>query len=287
MTDWQPPLFLLGTQRSGTTWLGKLLSALPGAAYWIEPRHVWTRGNAYRPDDLLTASDATPAIKQRIRRTFTRFVADQDCTRLVEKTPSNCLRVPFIHEIFPEAKILLVIRDGRSVIAATERMQRKNTPASKITQRMREMPLWEWPSATPVLVDTMRARVLRKPLRYWGPRPPGWRQWTHEHSPEVIRAKQWAHTIKPCWESCQALPESSWACVRFESLVSDPAAVLRKALEHLDVQGAEGVLEQAGSSSKPSKAFGWRDELASEILNCVRPHLEPTLRLLGYEWDAS
>jgi len=38
--------------------------------------------------------------------------------RLLEKTPENCLRLPFLLEIFPDARIIHLTRDGRSNISS-------------------------------------------------------------------------------------------------------------------------------------------------------------------------
>ena len=97
----EPPVILVGTQRSGTTWLGDLFALHPRLAYWPEPRHVWTWGNSYKPDDVLTEADARPVVVRHIRSVFERFVRRHGKDRLVEKTPSNCLRVPFVHAVFP------------------------------------------------------------------------------------------------------------------------------------------------------------------------------------------
>ena len=56
------PIILIGTHRSGTTWLGQVLSRHSSLAYWVEPRYVWSWGNNYKPDDVLTKINAKPRI---------------------------------------------------------------------------------------------------------------------------------------------------------------------------------------------------------------------------------
>src|SRR5690606_4960518 len=130
-------------QRSGTTWLGSLLRELPGVAYWEEPRHVWVRGNASTGDDRLTSEEARPAVRRAVRRRFERYVRERGSDRLAEKTPSNCLRVPFVRAIFPDAKFLLVVRDGRSVLRSTGEIMDGGVPPKRVLKRALETPLMD------------------------------------------------------------------------------------------------------------------------------------------------
>ena len=44
----------------------------------------------------------------------------------------------------------------------------------------------------PWLLDKLRGR----PVKFWGVRPPGWREWLREEPPFVAMAKQWAAAIR-------------------------------------------------------------------------------------------
>lgn len=118
MTEIKRPLIILGAARSGTTLLGHLLARHPAVAYWEEPKHIWRAGHAYRRHDVRSAEDATPKVATYIRRAFGRFLSRTGKTHFAEKTPGNCFRVPFIAEIFPDAKFVHLIRDGRAVAAS-------------------------------------------------------------------------------------------------------------------------------------------------------------------------
>ncbi|MFG0257042.1 MAG: sulfotransferase family protein [Phycisphaerales bacterium JB043] len=281
------PIILLGTQRSGTTWMGRLLSNLPGVAYWVEPRHVWVRGNAYKPDDVLLASDARPRVIRRIHKTFDAYVRRHGGNRLLEKTPSNCARVPFIHSVYPEARIILIVRDGRSVISSTEQIEKKATPWGKIHDRLIATPPWEWPANAGRLRDSLVARATGRPIRFWGSRPPGWREWVGKYPVHVIRAKQWASTIANAWESCHALPKGNWSWVRYETLVHRPKEELSRVFEELDITDVGDTLERVSREASPERTDKWRERLDDRTLEEIRPSMEPTMATLGYEWDST
>ena len=277
------PIILLGTHRSGTTWLGSALARAPGVAYWVEPRPVWVYRNWLRPDDVLVASDATDAIKRHIRRRFAQHVARHGAARFCEKTPSNCLRIPFIREVFPEAKFVLLERDGRAVFRSTQEVQARGSSVQRMWQRVRESSPKDYPAYLSRL-PWLWARLTGRPLRFWGVRPPGWRDWLENDSPQVVVAKQWAATINRALDDIQQLPASQFAVVRYEDLVRAPADVFATIQSCVALAEPGPVIEFLKESSDPSRETKWHEELSPELLDEIRPHLEPTLTRLGYAW---
>jgi len=105
---------ILGCARSGTSILGELIAAHPNVKYKHEAHEVWNKaGLGENESHRLTAQHATPEVKRQIRR---RFEKEQgEALLFVEKCPRSVLRVPFIRQVFPEAKLIHIIRDGRDV----------------------------------------------------------------------------------------------------------------------------------------------------------------------------
>ena len=101
---------IIGCARSGTTILGELLAAHEGVQYIYE---VWEKGGLGAGDShRLTERHATPEVGREIRDWFE---ARDDGRMIVEKCPRNALRVPSTKAIFPEAKLIHIVRDGRDV----------------------------------------------------------------------------------------------------------------------------------------------------------------------------
>ncbi len=108
--------FIIGCARSGTSIVGELLGAHEDVLYVFEAHNVWEI--APPPPDgshRLLSKDATPTIRGAIRKVFTELLARSSKKIIVEKCPRNALRVPYVRTIFPEAKLIHVIRDGKDV----------------------------------------------------------------------------------------------------------------------------------------------------------------------------
>lgn len=278
------PILFIGTHRSGTTWMGDMLSTHPDLAYWDEPRHVWSWGHNYRRHDRLTADDATDRVKMHIRKAFENHVRRSGRSRLVEKTPSNCLRIPFLRAIYPEARIILIIRDGRSVVSSTAEIVRGPIPPWRIVKRARETPIWEWP-AFAGRTASMAARIIaRRPLNYWGPRPPGWQQWLRHDHPDVVRAKQWAAMISCAVADARQEPPDRFMSFKYEDLLDSPRQIMRQLVDFARLDNADELVERVASTANPARKDGWRSRLSAETLERIRPHMEPTLNALGYSW---
>ncbi len=106
--------FVIGCARSGTSILGELLAAHPSVNYIFEAHEVWElAGPGINRSHRLLAHHAGAEVRAQIRAWFESH--QNGATLVVEKNPRNVLRIPFLREIFPEAKIIHIVRDGRDV----------------------------------------------------------------------------------------------------------------------------------------------------------------------------
>lgn len=119
-----PPIFVVGTGRSGTTILGKLFALHRDAAFLNEPKALWH--HAHGGEDIIGSYSSDPA---RIRLDVpapgeARRMADtisrvyrwarfwSGARRVVDKYPELIFRVPFVRALFPEARLVAIVRDG-------------------------------------------------------------------------------------------------------------------------------------------------------------------------------
>jgi hypothetical protein len=106
--------FVVGCARSGTSILGELIGAHPGVRYLFEAHTVWELGgDGEEGSHRLTERHATADVAARIRAWFEEQRGGRGL--VVEKNPRNVLRIPYVAAIFPEARFVHIVRDGRDV----------------------------------------------------------------------------------------------------------------------------------------------------------------------------
>jgi hypothetical protein len=118
----QRPIFLTGLGRSGTTILGTLLSLHRDVGFLNEPKAIWSLidprtdingdyvadGGVFRLD----AADVTAQTRERAHRLFARYLALTGAQRLLDKYPELIFRVGYLLELFPDARIIFITRNG-------------------------------------------------------------------------------------------------------------------------------------------------------------------------------
>ena len=94
---------LIGFPRSGTTLIARNLSKYYQFAYWEEPKYIWKyRARPYFKDDL--EQDPNDRIRNYILTRFAKFKGEK--LFLLEKTPSNIFRIPYLNKLFPEMRYI-------------------------------------------------------------------------------------------------------------------------------------------------------------------------------------
>lgn len=112
------PVFLIGFPRSGTTLLDQILSSHSGIVCLEEKEYfsdalgeaLTTREQAWDADALGAAEIA------RIRASYWQRVGKDTDAVVVDKLPLNIVVLPLIKRVFPDAKIILALRDPRDVV---------------------------------------------------------------------------------------------------------------------------------------------------------------------------
>ena len=127
------PLIILTAPRSGSTLLFETL-AQSAALYTIggESHGIIEALPELNPatgridSNRLTAADARDDMIEPLHAAFAQYLRDRnghrpaarDAVRLLEKTPKNALRIPFLEKLFPDARYLFLYRDPREAIAS-------------------------------------------------------------------------------------------------------------------------------------------------------------------------
>jgi LPS sulfotransferase NodH len=209
------PAFIIGCARSGTSILGEAVAAHPRAIYLFEASDVWSGVIGERPDHRLREEDATPSVVAAVRHELLEAAheAARETGRhphdavLVEKNPKHVIRIPFLNAVFPDARFLHIVRDGRDVTASL---------------------------------------MFRNRGERWGHlETPGWRELlarfpTQNH---IRCAHQWRDAMAIARHDVVALglKPDRYLEVRYEDLVRDPKPVIARVLALLGLPDAAEV----------------------------------------------
>ncbi len=298
-------LFIVGSPRSGTTILGEILDLHPEIRQWYEPYFVWDRHFRLAAHDERTAGDATPEVRRYIRKNFDAYRRKSRARFIVDKSPRNSLKIPFIRQIFPNARFAHIIRDGRDATLSINREWQKR---KKIVEGSGGNPgvnhkkalevIRAWLARQPFWQDRIRAfwfethgHVLDKNkhlnrLRWngrtgWGPRFREWEKHLAAHTTLQFNALQWYHCVSACVKGLENVGNEQKLTLRYEDFVQQPEQTLADILRFAGAGDSPSFYDRlpeikGGNFNKWQKAFT-QGEIAE-----IRPILTPLLDELGY-----
>ncbi|MFG0329528.1 MAG: sulfotransferase family protein [Phycisphaerales bacterium] len=287
MAQLKPPIILVGNYRSGTTMTALCFDQLDEIAIWREPRTIWTLGNAGRPHDRFTEELATPRVIKRIRNAFRDYQQANGGRRVMEKTPSNTLRVPFIRKVFPEARFIHLIRDGRDNISSASKRWSEPINRRRLKRRLLETPVWEWPKYLPrFLHDHVGMRLgLTKHVQSWGVVYPGMAEDKQRLDLIEVVAKQWVAAVETAWSDFRTLEDSLYVECHYEDFVEEPHQWFERFLELTELEMTDDLVDYLSTEIRRDAIGVWRERLDSEQIALVEPIIRPTMERVGYSMD--
>lgn len=273
------PIVVLGAARSGTKFLRDALASSPEAAVVpYDVNFIWRSGNEGAPHDALAPELCTPSVSQVIRERLRQVagVSGREPRRIVEKTVSNTLRVPFVARVLPDADFVHIVRDGRPVVESSIRQWQAPTDWRHVLRKARSFPLANYRYGIWYLVNRLRGARGRS---IWGVRYPGIDEDLARHSVAEICAQQWVHSIDGVLASAPAL--SRYRQVRYEDLITDEG-VFADLVRWLGLPGLDGMMRSYRSKLAPPPRGRWDAGMAPADADAVLRIISPNLARLGY-----
>jgi hypothetical protein len=269
------PVFIIGSPRSGTTMLLNMLDRSPAlASLGMGSHFLW---EMYHPFDPQQGHAVGPeAITVGERRTL-NFTIDRICggIRYLDKYPRMCLRVEYLHAMYPDAWFVYISRDGRAAASSMMTGWRTEGKFGAGT----ELPL-------PLQIEGYDGDVWKFLV------PPGWQEYAQGHTLAEVCAFQWAAANAAVLDARERIASKRFVSVRYEQLVERPTETVGGLLDAIGLPH-DGVLEWASQLDQrvsrtavtPPRPDKWRDENPAAI-ESVLDRLAPTMARLGYELDA-
>lgn len=239
-------IFIVGSPRSGTTFLAGAIGSLPGFVDLGEVAPV----KAAIPELTALSSEQAAARLRRILK-VSRRVGLVGAVRPVEQTPEMAFLVRAIPLAYPQARVIHIVRDGRDVVCS----------------------LLEKPWLRREQDQTDDAGVpYGAYARFWVEPD---RRAEFETASDACRAA-WV------WRSYVTAARSGESAleIRYEEMAADPARLARELARFLDAP--EESLAAALGRAHDASVGRYRTDLSAEQLADVEAEAGALLRELGY-----
>jgi len=279
------PVFLIGAARSGTKFLRNQIAL--DDAYQSVPydvNYIWRMFNAGKQDDVLEAQTLTPKRVEKIRKTLFRLagVTERTKSRMIEKTVSNCLRIPFIEKVFPDAKYVHLVRDGRAVAESAHRMWMAPPDRGSLIRKLRDLPISQYDYLAWFALNYAKGLFHgRQGGAVWGPRYPGIMIDINSIELLEIVAKQWKYSVEFALRDISSIDNSRKFFMRYEDLASDTQKV-EALCDFLGVSNRQSVINSIAAGFNSSNLEKWRKSLSTEEVSVIETVAAAELRELGY-----
>jgi hypothetical protein len=285
----EKPIFVVGVGRSGSTafhrllaehpdvvWLSSLCDRFPGRPSAngflmkavdlpllgpflkgaFDPRECWDFWERHckgfsTPCRDLTASDVTNRARRSIRNALSHMMSDRRRRLLIKIT--GWPRLGYLREIFPDAKFVHILRDGRAVVNSLVNVD------------------WWWGWRGP---SNWRLGPLPESLES---------EWkSHNRSFIALAAIEWK-LLMDSMESAKAqVPQGGLIELRYEDLCEAPAETTRSVLDFCELKWPDGFEDVVKKNRLRSVNYKWKEELTDEQKRAVGTILHDHLAKYGY-----
>ncbi len=241
---------------------------------YMRPATFW---KPFEKTNLIWGFKRIPLLRTMMRGTFKRVLpilsllnTKEKKKRLVEKTASNCFRLGYVNEVFPDAKIIYPMRDGR------------NNVNSLINA-------WLDPTRFYTYDVPANLSIEGYPHKRWKfVLPPGWRDYTNRSLAELC-AFQWCSCHEAMLaETVKNKYEGRVLRLKLEDLIAQPEQQLAGIADFIGIpyddylRSVAADLPVVNSPDNDVSEQKWLGK-NREVIETVMPVIAPMMSRLGYE----
>lgn len=284
--DGRQYVFILGAGRSGTKILRSCLAnASDVSAIPYDVGYVWLYGSQFGHDELMPCQ-LTDKKKKFIVTTLSKFASraskNGEYTIVLEKSVPNSLRPLYLKAVFPEAKFIHLVRDGRDVIESSMRNWKNPSDKGYFLDKLRYFPLYNAVYAFWYLRNRLVSRVGVSEQALWGPKYKGIESDRKKFDLLYVCTQQWMKCVKVCVEQLAVMDSKDVFNLRYEDFLREPSKVA-EVCEFIGCKDTESVLDyyEKNVGTKFQYQSG-KAKLNQRDLNFIDKMAGPLLRSLGY-----
>jgi hypothetical protein len=234
--------------------------------------------------DEFDEADASAEVVRFIRRRFLKFQLRHGNRQIVEKSPRNILRIPYVRAVFPDATYLYIVRSPFSFISSAEHKWQRAVTICGVVRRLRDTPVRQLPYwARLYIVQQFNKRVLRrKYLTAWGARYRGIHEDLATGDLMRVLARQWSEGSRQAEAALVGFGEGKVFRLRYEDFVGDPVSYLGAICAHCGLEMTDEMARTARESVGAGRQMKWR-RFEPEELARLLPMIRTEMERHGYE----
>lgn len=270
------PIFIIGMPRSGTTFLFYLLRASSQLGSLPREGHdIWRM--YHHPRYAGWDSDYVGPGQVRFgERRFVKAFLYAYCgtQRFVEKTGDNCVRLPYLLDLFPDALFVVMKRNPCDVINSYINMWRHPQGRFRSYFVPQDLAIPGYPHRRQWCFTLIK----------------GWRDFVDAPIPEIAFA-QWSQYVEIITAARTQIPPTRWLELYFEDLLQHPDETTAALYQNLQLDPEPGMharleelLANPVNALTPPGQDKWRSQNAEEI-QALLPRIAPLAQKLGYHID--
>lgn len=204
-----------------------------------------------RPFRDLTAKDVTNNRKKSVHKAFVSLLTKKRNRLLIKIT--GWPRIGFLNEIFPDAKFIHIIRDGRGVV--------NSFLNSDFWWGWRGPSNWRWGS------------LSNEDMRIWE---------AHRKSFVALGAIQWRILMEAVEKAKKMISPSQYLEIKYENLCVEPIHTFRKVLEFSELPWTKRFKKMIGSYLLRDSNYKWKLDLTQEQQETLQMILAESLEKYRY-----